>query len=92
MRGKTELVEEIIFPSLLDSRAQITEDIQEMQSQLSKQTDRIRELRIKKIEEPGKFSVDLLNDYQLLNGYPSPSSLQMLFMELKMILHYMTWM
>jgi len=51
-----ELLEEIIYPAALDSRAQIAEDIGEMQEQLRKQRSRLRELRVKKEEEPGNLS------------------------------------
>jgi len=47
------LLEEIIYPAALDSRTQIAEDIGEMQEQLRKQISRLRELRVKKEEEPG---------------------------------------
>lgn len=46
---------EIIHPGALDSRAQITDDVGEMREQLRKQLNRIRELRIKKIIEPGEI-------------------------------------
>jgi len=49
-----ELVEDIIHPAAFESRAQISEDIGEMREQLRKQVNRLRELRIKKIEEPGR--------------------------------------
>jgi hypothetical protein len=45
---------EIIHPGALESRAQISEDIGEMREQLRKQLQRIRELRVKKAEEPGE--------------------------------------
>ncbi|KAJ2931513.1 hypothetical protein H1R20_g5611, partial [Candolleomyces eurysporus] len=50
-----ELLEEIVRPASLDSRAQIAEDINEMREQLRKQRNRIRELRIRKVEEPDAF-------------------------------------
>ncbi|KAJ7799963.1 pol II transcription elongation factor [Mycena olivaceomarginata] len=46
---------EIIHPGALESRAQISEDISEMREQLRKQLQRIRELRVKKAEEPDAF-------------------------------------
>ena len=49
-----EFIEEIIDPAILEARAQITEDLTEMREQLQKQVARIRELRVKKVEEPGK--------------------------------------
>lgn len=50
---KPELVTDVIHPAALESRAQIAEDINEMREQLRKQLNRIQELRIKKVEEPG---------------------------------------
>lgn len=47
------LIGEIVEPALLDSRAQIAEDLEEMRTQLRKQTGRLHELRVKKAEEPG---------------------------------------
>jgi elongator complex protein 1 len=49
-----ELVEEIIFPASLDTKAQIIDDLKEMKEQLHKQVNRLRELRVRKREEPGK--------------------------------------
>lgn len=48
-----ELLMDIIHPGALESRAQVAEDINEMREQLRKQLNRIQELRIKKVEEPG---------------------------------------
>ncbi|PPQ93843.1 hypothetical protein CVT25_013552 [Psilocybe cyanescens] len=50
-----ELLEDIVYPAALETRAQISEDIGEMREQIRKQVDRLRELRIKKIEEPDAF-------------------------------------
>ncbi|CAA7260510.1 unnamed protein product [Cyclocybe aegerita] len=50
-----ELLEEVIHPASLESRAQIAEDIGEMGEQIRKQVGRIRELRVKKVEEPDAF-------------------------------------
>lgn len=50
-----ELLEEIVHPGALESRGQIAEDLTEMREQLRKQVARVRELRVKKVEEPGKF-------------------------------------
>ncbi|KAH6913768.1 pol II transcription elongation factor [Coprinopsis sp. MPI-PUGE-AT-0042] len=52
---RPELLEEIIHPAALDSCAQISEDLNEMREQLRKQRNRIKELRIRKIEEPDAF-------------------------------------
>ncbi len=46
-------MEDIVYPAALESKAQIAEDITEMKEQLSKQVNRLRELRIKKVEDPG---------------------------------------
>lgn len=50
-----ELLEDVIHPAAFESKSQITEDIGEMREQLRKQVKRLRELRIKKLEEPGEF-------------------------------------
>jgi elongator complex protein 1 len=47
------LLTDVISPGALESRAQISEEIGEMRDQLRKQLQRIRELRVKKAEEPG---------------------------------------
>jgi elongator complex protein 1 len=52
-----ELLEDVVHPALLESREQIAEDITEMKEQIRKQLVRLRELRIKKNEEPGAFSM-----------------------------------
>lgn len=49
-----ELIEEIIYPGTLETKAQITDDLKEMKEQLHKQVNRLRELRLRKIEEPGE--------------------------------------
>ena len=48
-----ELIEEVIHPGALETKSQLAEDLGEMKSQLSKQVARVRELRVKKIEQPG---------------------------------------
>lgn len=53
MNSKPELLEDVIQPAALESRSQMSDDILEMREQIRKQLDRIRELRVKKIEEPG---------------------------------------
>ncbi|KAK1230942.1 putative elongator complex protein 1 [Marasmius sp. AFHP31] len=74
LKRKPEFVTEIIHPAALESRAQITEDVSEMREQLRKQLNRIRELRIKKIEEPDEFygvedtalhNVDVMTDVSM---------------------------
>jgi len=53
MRDCPELLEEIVSPTVLEVRTEIAEDLTEMREQLKKQVARLRELRIKKDEEPG---------------------------------------
>jgi elongator complex protein 1 len=53
MRDCPELLEEIVSPTVLEVRTEIAEDLTEMREQLQKQIARLRELRIKKEEEPG---------------------------------------
>ena len=50
-----ELLVDIVHPGALESLTQVTDDILEMREQLRKQLNRIQELRIKKVEEPGKI-------------------------------------
>ncbi|KAF7290054.1 polymerase II transcription elongation factor [Mycena chlorophos] len=51
----SELLTDVIHPAALESRSQIAEDLEEMKEQLRKQLNRIRELRVKKLEEPDAF-------------------------------------
>jgi elongator complex protein 1 len=61
-------VEDVIHPALLESRGQIAEDIIEMKEQIRKQLARLRELRIKKIEEPGeRLQFNCIRDTALTN-------------------------
>jgi hypothetical protein len=61
LHGVQEMLTEIVQPGALNSRTQIDEDLTEMKEQLQKQLSRLRELRLKKIEEPGlQISSDLL--------------------------------
>lgn len=53
LHSRLELLEEVVHPGTLESRAQIAEEIGEMKDQLRKQVQRLRELRVKKVEEPG---------------------------------------
>lgn len=50
----SQLLEDIVYPASLETRAQIAEDLGEMKEQIRKQVARLRELRIKKVEEPGE--------------------------------------
>lgn len=53
LHANPALLTEIVYPAALDSRVQIAEDLGEMREQLRKQLARVRELRVKKVEEPG---------------------------------------
>ena len=55
LNSVSELVTDIIHPGALESRVQLTDEINEMRDQLRKQINRLRELRLKKVEEPGAF-------------------------------------
>ncbi|KAI6112013.1 pol II transcription elongation factor [Pisolithus croceorrhizus] len=55
LHGPPELFQEVIMPGALDVKAQLTEDLNEMREQLRKQLARLRELRIKKVQEPDSF-------------------------------------
>ncbi|KAG6836197.1 hypothetical protein H0H93_010463, partial [Arthromyces matolae] len=55
LKSKPELVEDVVHPAALESCSQIVEDVHECQEQLRKQLNRIRELRIRKVEEPDAF-------------------------------------
>ncbi|KAF5354980.1 hypothetical protein D9756_005531 [Leucocoprinus leucothites] len=74
LNKKQELLEDVVYPAALESKAQFTEDITEMREQIRKQVNRIRELRIKKIEEPDAFygtedpalvNVDVMTDVSM---------------------------
>ena len=53
LRSYPELLVDIVHPGALECRAQIAEDVHEMREQLRKQVARLRELRVRKVEEPG---------------------------------------
>lgn len=59
MGSRLDLLADIIHPGALDSRAQIAEEISEMRDQLRKQVQRLRELRVRKVEEPGTYDPSL---------------------------------
>ncbi|KAG7091295.1 hypothetical protein E1B28_010341 [Marasmius oreades] len=74
LKRKPELLKEIIYPGAHESCSQIAEDVSEMREQLRKQLNRIRELRIKKVEEPDEFygvedtalhNVDVMTDVSM---------------------------
>jgi elongator complex protein 1 len=56
---KEVLLEEIVKPGTLEARATLSEEIAEMRAQLSKQLARVRELRLRKSEDPGSLSLEL---------------------------------
>ncbi|KAI0828044.1 IkappaB kinase complex IKAP component [Trametes gibbosa] len=69
-----ELIEEIVYPGALECRARISEDMSEMREQLRKQANRLRELRVRKVEEPDAFygvedtdlhNVDVMTDISM---------------------------
>ncbi|KAI0919135.1 hypothetical protein AcV5_002129 [Taiwanofungus camphoratus] len=72
--SRLDLLADIIHPGALDSRAQIAEEISEMRDQLRKQVQRLRELRVRKVEEPDAFygvedmdlhNVDVMTDISM---------------------------
>ncbi|KAI0326070.1 IkappaB kinase complex IKAP component [Cubamyces sp. BRFM 1775] len=74
LHRRPELLEEIIHPGALECRARIAEDMSEMRDQLRKQVNRLRELRIRKVEEPEAFygvedtelhNVDVMTDISM---------------------------
>ncbi|KAL1945489.1 hypothetical protein VTO73DRAFT_2340 [Trametes versicolor] len=69
-----ELLEEIIHPGALECRARLTEEMGEMREQLRKQVSRLKELRVRKVEEPEAFygvedtdlhNVDVMTDISM---------------------------
>ncbi|KAH9846478.1 IkappaB kinase complex IKAP component [Lenzites betulinus] len=69
-----ELMEEIVHPGALECRARLSEDMSEMREQLRKQVNRVRELRVRKVEEPDAFygvedtdlhNVDVMTDISM---------------------------
>lgn len=54
LNQKYELLKDVVYPGALESKTQFTEDITEMREQIRKQASRLQELRLKRIEEPGK--------------------------------------
>ncbi|KAF9494179.1 Elongator complex protein 1 [Pleurotus eryngii] len=74
LHGRPELVKDVVHPGALESRSQLSDDLTEMRDQLRKQLNRIRELRIKKQEEPDAFygvedsnlaNVDVMTDVSM---------------------------
>ncbi|KAI0697397.1 IkappaB kinase complex IKAP component [Cerioporus squamosus] len=74
LKRRPELLEEIVHPGTLECRARISEELGEMREQLRKQLNRIRELRVRKVEEPDAFygvedtdlhNVDVMTDISM---------------------------
>ncbi|KAG6839915.1 hypothetical protein C0991_010395 [Blastosporella zonata] len=74
LQSKPELIEDVVHPAALDSCAQIVEDANECKEQLQKQLNRVRELRIRKVEQPDAFygtedvtlhNVDVMTDVSM---------------------------
>jgi elongator complex protein 1 len=72
LRENFELLEEIINPAVLEARSQIAEDLTEMREQLQKQVGRLRELRVKKVEEPGTLIVLSFSNLSLTKDAGAP--------------------
>ncbi|KAI0253762.1 IKI3 family-domain-containing protein [Lactifluus subvellereus] len=78
LHGRPEILEEIIDPAVLEARSQIAEDLVEMHEQLQKQVARLRDLRIKKVQEPEEFygtedfavhNVDVMTDASAFTAF-----------------------
>lgn len=74
LTSNPELLADVIYSAASDSCAQIIEDINECREQLQKQLNRLRELRIKKVEDPDAFygtedatlhNVDVMTDVSM---------------------------
>ena len=70
MHKTPDLILEILHPAALEIRAQISEDLEEMRTQLRKQLSRLRELRVKKVEEPGGCYSSLVTHLLVINLFP----------------------
>ncbi|KAG8894053.1 hypothetical protein FRC01_013183, partial [Tulasnella sp. 417] len=55
LNSRMDLVETILHPEALEVRYQIGEDATELKEQLEKQTERLKELRVKKVTDPDGF-------------------------------------
>ncbi|KAG8989324.1 hypothetical protein FRB90_002303 [Tulasnella sp. 427] len=55
MNSRTDLVETILHPEALEVRSQIGEDVIELKEQLERQTERLKELKAKKITDPDGY-------------------------------------
>ncbi|KAG8220454.1 IKI3 family-domain-containing protein [Butyriboletus roseoflavus] len=75
LHSTTELYENVILPGALEIRSQLADDLVEMRDQLCKQITRLKELRIKKAEQPDAFygtddtnlhNVDVMTDVSMV--------------------------
>ncbi|KAI1786336.1 IkappaB kinase complex IKAP component [Ganoderma leucocontextum] len=74
LHRRPELLEDIVHPGALECRGRIAEELSEMRDQLRKQVNRVRELRVRKVEEPDAFygvedtdlhNVDVMTDISM---------------------------
>ncbi|KAG1716214.1 hypothetical protein ID866_954 [Astraeus odoratus] len=74
LSGKQQLLQDVIMPAALEMKGQLSEDLNEMREQIRKQVVRLRELRVKKIQEPDVFygtedttlhNVDVMTDVSM---------------------------
>ncbi|KIK96350.1 hypothetical protein PAXRUDRAFT_138652 [Paxillus rubicundulus Ve08.2h10] len=74
LHSKPELLEDVVLPGAFEGRSQLADDLTEMREQLHKQVSRLKELRVKKTEEPGAFygtedtnlhNVDVMTDVSM---------------------------
>ncbi|KII95516.1 hypothetical protein PLICRDRAFT_96071 [Plicaturopsis crispa FD-325 SS-3] len=74
LHAAPEMLTDIIHPGALESCTQLVEEIGEMRDQLRKQVQRLRELRVKRAEEPDAFygvedtnlhNVDVMTDVSM---------------------------
>lgn len=72
--SKLDLLEDVVYPGALECRALIAEELNEMREQLRKQRTRVRELRVRKVEEPGMSSTSSSCVRQLSRGDKMPST------------------
>ncbi|KAH9910699.1 IkappaB kinase complex IKAP component [Amylocystis lapponica] len=61
LHKRPELLEEFVHPGALESAAQIEEELGEMRIQLRKQAERLQELHMRKVEQPGASFLDVLS-------------------------------
>ncbi|KAF9222466.1 pol II transcription elongation factor [Gyrodon lividus] len=74
LHSKPELLEDVVLPGAFENRSQLADDLNEMREQLHKQVARLKELRVKKAEEPDAFygtedtnlhNVDVMTDVSM---------------------------